>query len=256
MIWGFPKQQLGDRWAHLNRVIKFSENNIGNIFFENNTEEEIDKLRNLWNLIDTNVKLNIEYKNNNFNRANGVVEFPYPYYKTKKQWIASSKKEYDICFQIKTSIGSAEWLPIKNFTPKNLEEFEEKIRSKYKIIELGKDKSIPVENEIDIMLKSKVFVGISSGFAHIAHSVGIPVFLKKFENDNNTIPKEMAWTKFIEIFHPNKHFGLFSNIDELIFKLNLFNNYVINNNTDWKLCPIFQIAFSDRNPLNYNQIFN
>jgi hypothetical protein len=250
MIWGFPKPQLGDRWSHLNRVIKFSKNNIGNIFFENNTEEEIGKIRNLWDLIDTNVKLNIIYQSNDFHPADGVVEFPYPYYKTKEQWLSNTEKEYDICFQIKTSASSAEWLPIKNFTSKNFEDFEKKIRSKYKIIELGQDKNTPIKNEINIMLKSKVFVGISSGFAHIAHSVGIPVFLKNFENDDNNIIKpELQWVKFIENFHPNKHFSLFSSIDELIFKLNLFKKY--NNNTiDWKLCPIFQKAFSERNPFN------
>jgi hypothetical protein len=256
MIWGFPKMQLGDRWAHLNRIIKLSKDGNGYIYFDNKNEDEINKLYKLWNLINTDVKLNIIYKQHvNIPQADGVVEFPFPYYQTKKQWVSDSKKEYDICFQIKTNQESAEWLPIKNFTQKNLDDFKSKIAKKYKIIELGADKNLPIEEEIDIMLKSKVFVGISSGLTHIAHSVGIPVFLKKFENDDdNVVDPEIGWVRFIENFHAGKHFSLFSSIDELIYKIELFHR-CFPTNIDWKLCPIFQIGVSDRYVPTYNQIF-
>ena len=131
MIWGFPKMQLGDRWAHLNRIIKLSKDGNGYIYFDNKNEDEINKLYKLWNLINTDVKLNIIYKQHeNIPQADGVVEFPFPYYQTKKQWVSDSKKEYDICFQIKTNQESAEWLPIKNFTQKNLDDFKSKIAKK------------------------------------------------------------------------------------------------------------------------------
>lgn len=256
MIWGFPKMQLGDRWAHFNRIIKFSKDGNGFIYFDNKSEDEINKLYELWNLIDTNVKLNIVYEYCNPPQADGVLEFPYPYYKTKKQWSHLNNKKYDICYQIKTTQESAEWLPIKNFTEKNISDFENKIASKYKIIEIGNDKNTPVEEEINIMLESKIFVGISSGFSHIAHSVGIPVFLKKFENDDyNFLPPDLFWLQFIENFHSNKHFSLFSNINELIHKFELFDKF-FPSDVDWRLCPIFQVGVSDRHVLpTYNQIF-
>lgn len=258
MIWGFPKKQLGDRWAHLNRIIKCSNDGLGKIYFDNQSESEIKKVKSLWDLIDTDIQLEFVYENNiNFKQAEGVVEFPFPYYKTKKQWLDSSQKKYDICYQTHTNLKSANWLPIKNFTENDKNEFERKIKPFFTTIELGKNDTIPIEEEINIMLNSKIFVGICSGLSHIAHSVGIPVFLKKFENDyNNSIPDDLNWVKFIENFHPNKNFSLFSNIDELIYKIKLFELFTNKfPKLNWKFCPLFQIGVSERNILNYNEIF-
>jgi len=74
-------------------------------------------------------------------------------------------------------------------------------------IRVGLPKTL--EQSINDMCHSDFFVGIDSGMAHVARSVGIPVFLYRGKLDTDWIYK----------WHPEGSVTLFDTIPELFDKL-------------------------------------
>jgi hypothetical protein len=75
----------------------------------------------------------------------------------------------------------------------------------YEFIELGKTHQSTVSEIIEILSQSELFVGIDSGMSHVAHSVGVPVFLKYHAE--------------LDLCHPNKEYVAFRDGQDLGLKL-------------------------------------
>jgi hypothetical protein len=75
----------------------------------------------------------------------------------------------------------------------------------YAFVELGKEHQGTMSQIIDILSRSELFVGIDSGMSHIAHSVGVPVFLKHYDE--------------LQLCHPNKDYVAFRDGVDLTHKL-------------------------------------
>ena len=75
----------------------------------------------------------------------------------------------------------------------------------YEFIELGKEHQSTMSEIIKVLTQSELFVGIDSGMSHVAHSVGVPVFLKYYAE--------------LDLCHPNKEYVAFRDGQDLKLKL-------------------------------------
>jgi hypothetical protein len=82
----------------------------------------------------------------------------------------------------------------------------------YEIIDVNKINDI--NKCVELMSKSRLFIGIESGWSHIAHSSGIPCIILK----NNQVNK-----KFVN-YHIGNNFTLYKNINDLILNFDI-NKY-------------------------------
>jgi ADP-heptose:LPS heptosyltransferase len=81
--------------------------------------------------------------------------------------------------------------------------------NKFEFIPLGLPKSL--EENIQIIAESDLFIGIDSGLSHVAHSVGIPnLYLKYFQNKDG-----YGQRRDIHYYHPNKTYQTFNHLSEL-----------------------------------------
>jgi hypothetical protein len=75
----------------------------------------------------------------------------------------------------------------------------------YEFIEVGKQHQSSLSEVIQILSRSTLFVGIDSGMSHVAHSVGVPVYLKHYPE--------------LELCHPNKEYVAFDDGADLTRRL-------------------------------------
>ena len=76
-----------------------------------------------------------------------------------------------------------------------------------------------ISNSIKTLSESKIFIGISSGMAHIATSVGIPVYI--YNPDCKEKPINVSMLRW----HQNKNINTFKSFDDI---LNILNKHKIN----------------------------
>ena len=74
---------------------------------------------------------------------------------------------------------------------------------------------IGIENSINKIAESNIFIGIDSGMAHVASSVGIPVYLYDFKQSEDI---------YLDQFHKNKNIKKFKTFEDI---LNIFNQHNI-----------------------------
>ena len=74
---------------------------------------------------------------------------------------------------------------------------------------------IGIENSINKIAESNIFIGIDSGMAHVASSVGIPVYLYDFKQSEDI---------YLDQFHKNKDIKKFKTFEDI---LNIFNQHNI-----------------------------
>jgi hypothetical protein len=74
---------------------------------------------------------------------------------------------------------------------------------------------IGIENSINKIAESNIFIGIDSGMSHVASSVGIPVYLYDFKQNEDI---------YLDQFHKNKNIKKFKTFEDI---LNIFNEHGI-----------------------------
>jgi hypothetical protein len=74
---------------------------------------------------------------------------------------------------------------------------------------------VGIENSINKIAESNIFIGIDSGMAHIGSSVGIPVYLYDFKQNEDI---------YLDQFHKNKNIRKFKTFEDI---LNIFNQHNI-----------------------------
>jgi hypothetical protein len=76
----------------------------------------------------------------------------------------------------------------------------------YEAGEVTNDWARPLKMTVDRMIASRLFIGIESGWAHVAHSCGIPCIIIR----NDQIPK------ILNNYHVGNEYTVYENVDELI----------------------------------------
>jgi len=122
-----------------------------------------------------------------------------PYVPTKVKWARNDSRI--ISYQIDTS---TQHRPDRFCDPWLIEDLSDQLPD-YQFIELRKEHQSNMSELIEILSQSELFVGIDSGMSHVAHSVGVPVFLKYYAE--------------LGLCHPNKEYVAFRDGDDLKRKL-------------------------------------
>jgi hypothetical protein len=122
-----------------------------------------------------------------------------PYVPTKVKWARNDGRI--ISYQVETSTTHR---PDRFCDPWFIDDLRDRLPD-YDFVALGKHHQSTIGEIIDILSKSELFVGIDSGMSHVAHSVGVPVFLKHYAELEGT--------------HPNKEYAAFQDGADLTRKL-------------------------------------
>lgn len=170
-VYDVPKK-LGEIWAMANFLI--TEATKKPIKVTNST-----RLNEIFELLDADC-LNIQYTETR--GAKHISPWGCHYYPTKQKWEEHPPTKKICChFEANTVDTPPKW---------DIDEFRETMKD-YEIIEIQKDLSI--SECIQIAIGCDLFIGVSSGIAHVMHSVGIPMYLVTYEWD-------------IRRFHENKSY--------------------------------------------------
>ncbi len=121
------------------------------------------------------------------------------YVPTKARWVRRDSRI--ISSQIETPTTHR---PDRFCHPRLIEDLSDQLPD-YEFIELGKKHQGTMGEIIEILSQSELFVGIDSGMSHVAHSVGVPVFLKYYAE--------------LDLCHPNKEYVAFGDGQDLMLKL-------------------------------------
>lgn len=201
IIYGKVKIHFGNLWAFCSMITLGSKND-NTIVQVSNKMSKVDTVKQILSNMDTE-GAEIKFVDEGYSpgqKKYGVRRHKYPYVRTKK---TRKEGKFDrICYQLETTSGS--W-PEKELAREEVEKIINGIDCREKT-EIGLPLSL--EESIDVMLECDAFVGICSGMAQVAHSVGIPCFLYEW--------KDLAKC------HPNKEYISFINAKDCIEKVNHF----------------------------------
>ncbi len=155
--------KLGDSWTFICWLLKQNEE-LGEV----PKVTKSDRFTEILELLDTKGKIEfVDRKGSKRTNAYWVIKnLP-----TKIQWKPGNYKQ--ICYQFDAHI-------VTRPTRWDIQDFLTKFQD-YKLIKLDRTKTLA--ECIKIMSESDAFVGVSSGMSHVAHSVGIPIFLATYGFD-------------------------------------------------------------------------
>ncbi len=196
---------FGDLWAITSHCCLLSRREGQTVYLSKwstkcmlDREEEIrDILRNL----DESYTQNVVVTSERFTMGSrfSAGDHHDPYVPTKVKWARNDSRI--ISYQVETS---TQHRPDRFCDPWLIEELSDQLPA-YEFIELGKEHQSRMSEVIEILSQSELFVGIDSGMSHVAHSVGVPVFLKYYAG---------LWGS-----HPNKEYVAFRDWQDLQRKL-------------------------------------
>lgn len=158
-------------------------------------------IRDILRSLDDSYTENVVVTNERFTMSSrfSVRDHYDSYVPTKVRWARSDSRI--ISFQVKTPTKHR---PDRFCHPKLIEGLSDQLPD-YEFIELGKKHQSTINEIIEILSQSELFVGIDSGISHVAHSVGVPVFLKYYAE--------------LDLCHPNKDYVAFRDGQDLKLKL-------------------------------------
>jgi len=196
---------FGDLWAITSHCCLLSQREGQTVYLSKwstksmlDREEEIRDI--LRNLADSYVE-NVVVTSERFTMRSrfSVRDHHDPYVPTKVKWARNDSRI--ISYQIDTS---TQHRPDRFCDPWLIEDLSDQLPD-YEFIELGKEYQSSMSELIEILSQSELFVGIDSGMSHVAHSVGVPTFLKYYAE--------------LGLCHPNKEYVAFRDGDDLKRKL-------------------------------------
>ena len=245
---------MGDQLATISNILYDHDrlSNVKDVIYINNWDSRVnDRANELLKLFKTTKK--IQFVEKDFHQhikrqpVCPVQNHQFPYYKSNFIWEYKDDLQYDVCFQFDTSINSTKYLPSKVISKEMKEEILKAFEKLgFKVKELGIPNTL--QEDIRIILNSKLFVGIDSGMSHICHTIGIPIFIKEFDKN---ILKTESW-HYLDFFHGNKYFSGFYDLDELIRKIKSYRNLKPFQKQEWKNYGLFRLGWSDRFCIKYN----
>jgi len=216
---------LGDTWAFISYVIYECRDKGRKVcFFSRLTQSQKVLFKDIFDLLQTNVKMRLTNETPNQNVRGGVQEFSFgtyafdkKYVPTKRRWTKNNGRL--IAYQFE-SVKSRPHQPARFLSEIDEVDFELwKSKSRYTFVDLNNRFS--VHQIVDILSQCHCFIGIDSGISHIAHSVGVPRFIKfwkcKGKEHLDWLEPEKEYD--VRYFHPNKEYKTFHTIKELIGRI-------------------------------------
>ena len=203
-IWNTAGDHIGDMWAAINYAARQSEQ-LGTTEYisdENNQRQNLEEIMSCLELpVTCRVATSPASPTDNIRGKSWEAK----YYPTKTKWNGPSSKI--ICFQFDgRSYASKKNPPDSDIAL--IEKFA--AQQNYTLLKVGKPLSI--QQSINIMADSCLFVGVCSGMSHVAHSVGLPVYLLEyklkihfFHRGNNYIACQGAidFIRRLQVNHPS-----------------------------------------------------
>ena len=200
MIIYTPGPGLGDNWYAINKLLRTEEQSI--LISRYCRPEHAyrtdckDRLLEILPLLDTptnRIKI-VDQIPTNFKTGFYKLPWDAPYYRTHKKWIGGEIITYQFDGNHFKRVNG-----LPNF--QLLESILDTLETKYDVIKLGKHLSL--KENIELLAKSKCFLGVSSGMMHVAHSVGVPCGLIE-----GKLP--------CEDYHRNKTYKLLRSFNDII----------------------------------------
>lgn len=208
VVYGFDINKyygFGDHWALCNFFLKKSEEIkepvlVNRMGIDNSHKKDFNLIKNCLNSCGNFIKVDFP--------VNFVMDYCNTYKtdfcKTKICW--SSKKSNLITYQL-----SGVFLNYyKDFTHQECKNFFRFLEPKHKLISVD---NCEIHRAIDLMSKSKFFVGIPSGMALVACSVGVPSLIVCKIPDDNWFNMELHQNC---IYYKKKNVTLFKTVNDLL----------------------------------------
>lgn len=171
-IWDLPGIGFGDCWAGLSYLLhKGTPQTVSR--FGGRKHETVDlkpKLEEMLDLFDTPLRITVSDEHPNTSM--------HMHCWAGKRWPCrlhweKSKHKRPIAYQF-DGVSSA---GLKNPPQKDIDHFLNSVNA------LRVGLPLPISGCATVLANSDAFVGVCSGMAHLAHSVGVPVFLLQYELD-------------------------------------------------------------------------
>ncbi len=207
-IYDFAAYGMGDQCRLANYLLM---NNYKNVKLQVRRPKLVNEMLSLFDSYSNNIIAPL-----NFKEHGERIELKYyhlgKYLKFKKHWTPNNSK------MILTQLAgghSRGWL--KNTSSEEMFKLKSFMnRLGFRIEEINHDHNLPLQHTVDIMNNSRLFIGIESGWSHMAHSSGIPCIIVK----NNQL------NKFIYNYHIGNEYTVYNNVNELISKFDAtLNSY-------------------------------
>lgn len=191
--------QLGDCWLFASYVL------LNKIKFVSYGENQEKKLSQIFPLMDSEfVPIRVSSGIGKIRRVGGRFSRSHKYIKTKKKW--TNTNSGIVCYQFDGKTGRGR---------KNLRQGEHDFiidaieKSGKTAVRLGSH--ISLEECVNIIAGSDMFIGVDSGMSHICHSVGIPTY----------ILKNRLSSKFVRRWHDPNEYTLCGNVYDAAEKMGL-----------------------------------
>lgn len=201
-VFQFRDTHLGDQWALLNWAIHESERTqtdmrvstvVEGIDYRTRLQEILTSLEHAGRVTLTDEPAT------RYLLAREVWLCPRPYKPTRVRWQAPG---HGICYQFDSGHVGPKKCPDEAEAARLIEFLQP-----YGAVALGRERTLG--ECIAIAASSRAFVGICGGMSHLAHSVGVPVFLIQYQ-------------KPVAGFHLGKQFTLCRGTDDAIAQLARF----------------------------------
>ena len=196
---------FGDLWALTSYCCLLSQREGQTVYLSKwSTKTMLDReqeIRDILRSLDDSYTQNVVVTPERFTLSSrfSVRDHHDLYVPTKVRWTRNASRI--ISYQLETSTPHR---PDRFCEPRLIEDLSDQLPG-YEFIELGKTQQSTLNEIIEILSQSEVFVGIDSGMSHVAHSVGVPVFLKDYAE--------------LKLCHPNKAYVAFRDEQDLKLKL-------------------------------------
>ena len=180
MVYSVCGGGLGDCWASVNYMLGMSEAIRDSVYLSdhydhNRKRKEVgSKLKEILPLFSSIGKVIVTGEDSGVDCCLSWLDvYPVPYLPTKVRWVTNKSKT--VCYQFdKKSHMSGR-------IPKEDEQLvlDTLCEMGFVPVKLGREQTI--EEAVALLAACEFFVGLDSGFTHVAHSVGVPVYMIRSE---------------------------------------------------------------------------
>lgn len=208
-----PKEKLGYIWRYCNYAIQLAKETgeevaVCTTAFAKNYPSYIDKtdlIKEVLENLQYDVKISTHDDPKDATKVD--INVPIKYCNTKVVWKLENVDNWRVAYQVEAD-DIRKWYSVDLDSHKY---FEKYVPTKVKL-----SAEYSVSQIIDILSKSFLYVGADSGISHVAHSVGIPMFII---GDNNS--------KYItEMWHKGNKYEVINSLKT--FTLHTYPAYVKN----------------------------
>ena len=185
-IFGNPKIKFGNVWAFTSMMVLYGQKHELSEVLLSSRCKRCSLIREIWPLFDVGkMTLRIVDKPYTVTKRYGTPEHIEPYAKTHIQWNPNQGKRFNFCYQLEPGKHVRHKEKLLTCDPhKLLDRIDPHSWSAKCTVGLPNT----IAQSIYIMTKSDFFIGICSGMSHVAHSVGLPVYLKDWRHLKRSHP--------------------------------------------------------------------